>query len=116
VLSTPVVKVLDQISKQKGMHRKPPSGGEVWTNKHAYFDGEYWPTSDMERIGFVQGIRECYASLPSGPHFSQSDEFYVHKITAWYDSPTHSRKLRTSIAVVLAVYSDKKYKSEPSKN
>jgi hypothetical protein len=116
IINTPVVEVLDQVSKQKGMHRKPLPGGEIWTTKHGYFDGEYWPLSDIERIGFVQGLRDCYASLPSGPRFSQNDRFYVSKITAWYKRPTHSRKFRTSIAVVLALYSDKKSEPEPSKN
>jgi hypothetical protein len=110
----PVVRVLDQVSKQKGMHRKPVPGGEVWTNKHAYYDGEYWPTSDIERTGFVQGLRECYASLPSGPRFSKNDGFYVQKNTAWYDNPKHSRRSHTSIAVVLALYADRKPESESS--
>ena len=106
-LNTPVITILDQVSKQKGMHRKPLAGGEVWTNKHAYYDGEYWPTSDVERTGFVQGLRECYAELPSAPHFSKTDEFYVRSITAWYDNPKHSRRYRKSIAIVLALYADR---------
>ncbi|HWW99007.1 MAG TPA: hypothetical protein VNY74_14980 [Edaphobacter sp.] len=110
-----VVTVLKQVSKQKGMHRKPLPGGEVWTNKHAYYDGEYWPISDMERTGFVQGLRECYASLPSEPRFSKGDAFYVGKITAWYSNPKRSHRLHTSIANVLALYADRKQESEPSK-
>jgi hypothetical protein len=112
MVNTPVIKVLGQVSKQKDMHRKPLPGGEVWTNKHGYYDGEYWPLSDMERTGFVQGLRECYASLPSGPRFSKSDGFYIQKITAWYSNPKHSHRLHTSIAIVLALYADRKPEEE----
>jgi hypothetical protein len=106
-LDTPVITVLDIVAKQQSMHRKPLAGGEVWTNKHGYYDGEYWPISDVERTGFVQGLRECYASIPSGPHFSRSDEFYVRSITAWYNDPKHSHQYKTSIAVILALYADR---------
>lgn len=115
-LNLSVAKVLDIVSTQKSLHHAPSPGGEVWTNKHAYYDGEYWPISGPERTGFVQGLRDCYHSLSSGPRFSRSDEYYVQKITAWYDNPKHSNKYRTSIAVVLGFYADKKPDSNQSQN
>ena len=111
-LNTPAIKVLDFVSKQRGMHRKPPEGGEQWTDKHGYYDGEYWPISKMEQIGFVQGLRDCYAALPSGLRFSRSDDFYVRHISIWYAS--HRHKLHTKIANVLAIYVDHKTEDAPT--
>jgi hypothetical protein len=115
-LNFSIAKVLDIVSAKKSLHHAPPPGGEVWTNKHGYYDGEYWPISDVERTGFVQGLRDCYRSLSSGPQFSRSDAYYVQKITAWYDNPKHSHKYRTSIAVVLTLYADKKLDSNQSQD
>lgn len=99
-------RVLEIVSKQKDMHHKSPRGGEVWTNKHAYYDGRYWQSSEGERMAFVQGLRDCYNALPSGPHFFRSDDYYVSHITNWYAS--HRKKEKTSIAIVLGLYAERK--------
>jgi len=72
-LGTPVVTVLDLVSKQKGMHPMPLTGGEVWTNKHGYYDGEYWPSSDVERANvtcrFLQRLALLKTMILCSQHY-----------------------------------------------
>jgi len=79
----------------KGM---PPSpGGEVYTNRHGYYDGLWWTQSrDNEQLGYVEGYLFCLGRLTS---MSQAKRL-ADAVGAWYAA--HSSREDRAIAYVLA--------------
>jgi hypothetical protein len=87
------------------LKKKPiaPPGVEVWTEKHAFYDGLFWADStNDERGAFVSGFVACYEHF--APHkaarlFKQNDSFYAQRISQWYEKD--ASKEPTKIADVL---------------
>jgi hypothetical protein len=93
---------------------KGPSGGEVWHDRHGYFDGTYWrqafATGGVEaQRGFVEGYLACDEQVRHGrqarSRTTASD--YVTRINRWYRFDPESGDVETSrekakIADVLA--------------
>ncbi len=96
-LSRPVIRVLFEV---RSAHQpKPLEGGEVWTGKHWFFDGEYWGqlTKD-EQVAFVDGYLSCFRQYLSKrkERFSKTSSAYAARITRWFDAePSKSPKLVT---------------------
>lgn len=94
---------------------KPLDGGEVWTEKHGFFNGDYWgQMSKYEEVAYIDGYLSCYRKyLSSRPKkFSRNSTFYADRISRWFDAePGKSPKLRArrarmAIADVLYKFAD----------
>lgn len=79
---------------------KPPrsGGGEVYKNRHGYYDGLWWQTPNLERLGYVEGYLTCLGQ-PSSRNHSQG---LVAAITSWYNK--HPSKEDRPIASVLTEF------------
>lgn len=88
---------------------KPQKGGEVWTEKHGFFNGQYWrEMGAAERTAFIEGYLACYREhLPSRPErFARSAETYAGEISQWFGAgATHED---AAIADVLYRFADRK--------
>jgi hypothetical protein len=62
------------------------SSGEFYPEKHGIFDGDYWwPMSDAERKGFIEGYVACEEPNRLKKNFaSHSSQWYVNGINRWY--------------------------------
>jgi hypothetical protein len=61
-------------------------GGEKYSEKHGYFDGEYWRTSEPEhQLWFIEGYLDCWRKegLRSAK-FSKPANWYQGRISEWY--------------------------------
>lgn len=108
-VARPVIGVLFDVRSPRPP--KPLEGGEVWTEKHWFFNGDYWgQMSKYEEIAYVDGYLTCYRKyLSSRPKkFSKSSAFYAESITRWFDAePGKSPKLaakRELIAIADVLY------------
>lgn len=92
-----------------------PTEGEVYKNKHGFFDGDYWrQATASHRLGFIQGYLYCqhkYSKPQAG--FTNSPDWYVTQISKWYglkspdsDEVDESR-IDKKIADVLLLLRDK---------
>lgn len=95
---------------------KPLEGGEVWTEKHGFFNGDYWgQMSRYEQIAYIDGYLSCYRKYPSSRlmKFSRNSTFYAERISRWFDTePGKSpeliaRRERIAIADVLYKFADR---------
>lgn len=76
----------------------PPNlpGAEVYTNRHAYFDGLWWKgVPDDEDLGYVEGYLVCLRHPVTKP----AAQRLADAITAWYRQ--HPDKEDRAIAYVL---------------
>lgn len=114
-LARPVTSVLFDVRSKHPP--KPLEGGEVWTEKHWFFNGGYW--GEMRRydqIAFVDGYVSCYRThLSSHPmRFSKPSSVYAAQISRWFDAePSKTSKLvakreKTAIADVLYKFTDQR--------
>ncbi len=89
---------------------KPLRGGEVWTEKHGFFDGDYWDgITDRQRVAFIRGYLACYQEfLKTRPtSFSKSPESYAEHISRWFglkSSPSVLNPKRERAAIADALY------------
>jgi hypothetical protein len=62
--------------------------GEVWPEKHGFFDGDFWhQSSEGERLAFVRGQIQCFHHEPrSKRRFSRLPADYVREISKWYEA------------------------------
>jgi hypothetical protein len=85
-------------------HPRAEGPAEVWTDKHGYYDGDYWAEVDPEhQLGFVEGYLDCVAHLLGSPaRFSRAASWYRDRISQWYaaDAGTY-RHTEEKIANVL---------------
>lgn len=108
-VARPVIRVLFDV---RSPHPPQPlEGGEVWTEKHWFFNGDYWgQMSKYEEIAFIDGYLSCYRNyLSSRPKkFSLSSSFYAERITRWFDAePSKSPKViakREHVAIADVLY------------
>jgi hypothetical protein len=110
----PVIRVLFDVRSPNPP--KPTAGGEVWNERHWFFDGDYWgQMSKYEQIAYIDGYLSCYRKyLPSRPKkFSKLSVLYAERISGWFDAePSKSPKLvskrqHVAIAGVLYRFTDK---------
>ncbi len=109
LVTRPVSRVLFEV---RGTH--PPKlaqGGEVWREKHWFFNGEYWgQIGKYEQIAFIDGYLSCYRQYLSSrtEKFSKSSSGYADRITHWFDAePSKSPKLvaqREKMAIADVLY------------
>jgi len=67
--------------------RKPAPGGEVWKDRHWYFDGQWWRQgTPADRLGFVEGYLACYRAgvKNARSNFLEPASQYVALINQWY--------------------------------
>ena len=110
-LSTPVATLLLDTSPGP----RPEPGGEVWSNPHGYFDGQFWREAGAAgRLGFVEGYVDCRVRFVRGAaaRFSRPAPQYTALISAWYginDSTDAQDEHRASatIASVLLRFRDR---------
>jgi len=95
-----VLQVLPKVPPQ--VRRQTPSGGEVWPERHAYFDGLYWKGSERGKLPFIQGYLDCRAESDAGfaIQYPGPPERYVSLIDKWYER--HPNREDEKIALVLA--------------
>ena len=99
---------------------RPPSGGEVWNERHGHFDGNYWRQAfaaggTQEQLGFVEGYVTCSNHRPTAQDstFSATPADYVRRINQWYEFDTttgdmNSARESAKIADVLLRFRDTK--------
>jgi hypothetical protein len=112
-LMKPVITVLLQITLQERPQKR--KDGEVFSEKHGIFDGEYWrQIMDEERLGFIEGYLACQKQYNKpAASFSREAQWYVTQISNWYgiraDNPSEINEKRSSkkIADVLFLFKDK---------
>jgi hypothetical protein len=90
---------------------KPQKGGETWTEKHWFFNGDYWRgLGNAEREAFIEGYLPCHLEhLSSRPErFTQSSTNYVEKISHWFGvnptEPSEVNAKRAKVAIADALY------------
>jgi len=67
--------------------RQPAPGGEKWSERHWYFDGDWWRQGGpADRLGFVEGYLACLAAGKKNvrERFPLSPAQYVALINQWY--------------------------------
>jgi len=84
-----VASVMKLVWRRYKGYREParPEEGEVWPEKHGFFDGLYWRQGKpAERVGFVEGLVACFNSeARSNKKFSQEPSAYVRYLDDWYE-------------------------------
>jgi hypothetical protein len=87
---------------------KSPPGGEVWTNPHGFFNGDWWcQVSEAQQLGFVEGYLWCMRTQVPAPTetYSGSASFYRRKIDAFVRAnPKYGLE---AVAITLRRYQDK---------
>ena len=65
---------------------KEPGGGDTWTERHGYWDGQWWREgSPADRLGFVEGYVACYARAKNATaDFRRQPGDYAKLISQWY--------------------------------
>lgn len=93
---------------------KAPRGGEIWMERHSYFDGTYWrqafATGGLEaQRGFVEGYLACDEQVANNrnPASSIPPSELVARINRWYQFDPETGDVETTrekakIADVLA--------------
>lgn len=93
---------------------KAPAGGDVWHDRHGYFDGTYWrqafATGGIEaQRGFVEGYLACDEQVRHRRHVGTQSTAsdYVTRINRWYrfdpeSGDVDSTREKAKIADVLA--------------
>jgi hypothetical protein len=85
-LNKSVKVAIESVAKDaQRMSEYPAEGGSPHLEKHGYYDGLWWKSSDPNgaQLGFVEGYISC---LPGGGNaFPRKAEHYVAKITEWYN-------------------------------
>jgi hypothetical protein len=84
--SVPVYEAIRIADRQPAL-RPPARGGEVWNERHGYWDGQWWREgTPADRLGFVEGYLACY-SRSQKPHgaFSRTPPQYVRLVNQWYE-------------------------------
>ncbi len=88
----------------------PRKGGEVFTNPHGYYDGEYWrESSESQKVGFLEGYLWCLRTQVEAPSetYSRPVSYYVKKIDAYVnDFKSHPGVFNQSIASILTRFRD----------
>jgi hypothetical protein len=83
--SLPAFEVIRIVEDQPSLE-STGKGGEVWSEPHGYWDGQWWREgTPAERLGFVEGYLACY-SRSQKPHgtLSRTPSEYVNLINQWY--------------------------------
>ena len=86
----------------------PREGGEVYTNAHGYYDGQYWREgSHAENIGFLEGYLWCLRTRlqPPTETYSRLVSYYAKRIDEYLKK--HPKADDLSIASILAHFKDK---------
>ncbi len=94
--------------------RETGKGGEVWTEPHGYWDGQWWREgSPADRLGFVEGYLACH-SRSQRPHgaLSRTPPEYARLINQWYKlneetGDVEPDRVDTKIADVLFKFRDR---------
>jgi hypothetical protein len=84
---------------------QPLKGGEIWTEKHGPFNGEYWREMKTPvRIAFVEGYLACLREhLPSrAKRFSKAAQTYSDEVSRWYGIDAADRASPKLIDVPIA--------------
>jgi hypothetical protein len=88
----------------------PRKGGEVFTNPHGYYDGEYWrESSESQKVGFLEGYLWCLRTQVEAPSetYSRPVSYYIKKIDAYVnDFKAHPGIFNQSIASTLSHFRD----------
>ena len=75
--------VLEGMLAIRGDTSEPPTSGQEHSEKYGFYDGMYWSETELNR-GFLQGYFAC---LPDAKRlYPDGLDFYVERITEWYDS------------------------------
>ena len=103
-----------QVIHRQQTQQTPPTGGEVWHERHWQFDGDWWTeSSPAERTGFIEGYLRCYSEKRSKKKakFSDAVSHYVEQINRWYRvdalPPIPRPIIETKIADVLFKFRDR---------
>lgn len=106
----PVTTVWRIVLTQAPAAKPRPSGGEVWTNRHGFYDGTYWIQLHYESTqhAFLQGYLWCMRTCLNTPpaSYSMPVAYYARRISAYirshpktaYDKP---------VADILSRFSDR---------
>jgi hypothetical protein len=111
--STPVIEVI-RVTDLQRRAGKTLQGGEVWTERHGYWDGQWWrEATATERLGFVEGYLACFAQTGkhAGGGFSKPTSEYVSEINGWYkldvvNGNVDAKRIDAKIADVLVKFQD----------
>jgi len=93
----------------------PSKDGEVFTNPHGYYDGQYWREGDdSEHEGFLEGYLFCLRTAAKSPTeiYSQPLSYYVEKINAYLKA--HPDGDHEAIAAILSRFRDKPKPKKPT--
>jgi hypothetical protein len=105
--TTPVPEVWHKVISASP-RESPPKGGEVFTNPHGYYDGQYWREGDdSEHKGFLEGYFFCLRTdvKSATESYSQPVSYYVDKIDVYLK--THPKGDNQAIATILSHFRDK---------
>jgi len=95
-----VASVMKLVWRRYKGYREParPEEGEVWPEKHGFFDGLYWRQGKpAERVGFVEGLVACFNSeARSDKKFSQEPSAYVRYLDDWYEKAYQQARRKAS--------------------
>jgi hypothetical protein len=92
---------------------KPLPGGETWTNRHGFFNGEYWrEITPDQRVAFIEGYLACYREHLGARRrkFSKPAGTYAENISRWFgiNGDDMNTKLEdVAIADALYKYADR---------
>ena len=117
-LADTIVSVLPRFADRPG--ERPPKGGEIWNERHSYFDGDYWRQAFAaggvgQQRCFVEGYLACARQFVprAKTSFLASSAAYVTKITRWYGFDAQTTDMTASrekmkIADVLGRFRERK--------
>jgi len=103
-----VTTVWQRVSTQGSPAKPSPPGGEVWTNPHGFFDGQWWrETSEAQNLGFIEGYLWCMRTCVNQPSetYSRPVSYYVDEISKYI--ALHPKADGQAVAKILSRFRDR---------
>jgi hypothetical protein len=88
--------------------RKSIPGGEVWTNPHGYFDGQWWrESSESDNRGYLEGYLWCLRTCVNPPPetYSRPISYYADQISVYVRD--HPKAEGEAVADILYRFRDR---------
>ncbi len=108
--SVAVSTIWQKVSTQGPPATPRPAGGEVYTNPHGYYDGEFWREgSELANRGFLEGYIWCMRTCVKEPAdtYSRSIDYYFDKIWDYIEKHPGTAKYNEPIATILSRFHDR---------
>jgi len=103
----PVIEVWRKTGRQMADATPPqPSGGEVYTNRHGFLDGQWYRESWNSRYGFLNGYLGCLRTYVDHPADSYSRSVTYYDDHIWDYIAAHPNADDASIADLLHRFRD----------